>query len=115
VRKHQFAFSRHCEADRATVMQILDDVDNWASWARPFALHARWQTWGSETPAGRGAVRTLGAWPVLIKELILTHDDHGHTYTVISPPLFTSYLGQVTVSESGAAWTLIGVSRSRRA
>lgn len=100
MRKHQFAFSRHCDADAATVMRLLDDVDNWASWARPFALRARWQTWGHATPAGPGAVRMLGAPPVWIKELILSHDDHGQTYTVISPPLFASYLGQVTISES---------------
>jgi hypothetical protein len=81
-------------------MGVLDDVDGWVRWVRPLALQARWDTWGQNAPAGAGAVRKLGAWPVWIKELILTRDARGHTYTVISPAVFASYLGQVTVSDS---------------
>lgn len=100
MRSHRFAFSSHCDADAATVMGVLDDVDGWVRWVRPLALQARWDTWGQSAPAGAGAVRKLGAWPVWIKELILSRDARGHTYTVISPALFTSYLGQVTVTDS---------------
>ena len=32
-----------------------------------------------------------------IRELILTRDDTGQTYTIVSPAAFTHYLGSVTV------------------
>ncbi|BBY62681.1 SRPBCC family protein [Mycolicibacterium helvum] len=95
-----FAFVAHCQADAATVMDVLDDVDNWPSWARPLLLQAQWERWGEGQPGGVGAVRRLGAWPVFIRELILTRDAGGHTYTVISPAVFSHYLGSVTIAES---------------
>ncbi len=58
---------------------------------------------GAESaPAGPGAVRKIGAWPIWIRELILTRDAGGQTYTVISPAVFTHYLGSVTVRPAAA-------------
>ncbi len=93
----QFAFSSSCRASAETVLALLDDVDGWSAWARPLVMHTSWERWGESTPAGPGAIRKVGAWPVWIRELILTRDDTGQTYTVISPAAFTHYLGSVTV------------------
>ena len=93
----QFAFTSPCRASADTVLTLLDDVDGWAAWARPLVMQTRWERWGDETPAGPGAIRKVGAWPVWIRELILTRDDTGQTYTIVSPAAFTHYLGSVTV------------------
>lgn len=93
----QFAFSSSCRASAETVLALLDDVDGWSAWARPLVMQTSWERWGDSTPAGVGAIRKVGAWPVWIRELILTRDDTGQTYTVISPSAFTHYLGSVTL------------------
>ncbi|MCX2930677.1 SRPBCC family protein [Mycobacterium sp. CVI_P3] len=95
-----FAFIAHCRADASAVMDVLDDVDDWPSWARPLLVQAQWERWGEGSAGGVGAVRKLGAWPVWIRELILTRDERGHTYTVISPAVFTHYLGSVRITDS---------------
>jgi Polyketide cyclase / dehydrase and lipid transport len=98
MRAQQFAVSRHCRADAATVLSLLDDVDGWSTWARPVAMQTSWERWGDPAPAGAGAVRKLGAWPIWIRELILTREANGQTYTAVSPNLFSRYLGTVTVT-----------------
>lgn len=95
----QFSFSAHCRADAAAVMSVLDDVDHWPRWTRPLLLKAQWERWGDGELGGPGAVRKLGAWPVWIRELILARHSHGHTYTVISPALFSHYLGAVDITD----------------
>jgi hypothetical protein len=95
----EFSFSAPCEADATTVMEVLDDVDHWPTWARPLLLQAQWERWGDNSLGGPGAIRKLGAWPVWIRETILTRGSHGHTYTVISPAVFSHYLGTVTINE----------------
>jgi hypothetical protein len=118
VSTQQFAFTSRCRASAETVLRLLDDVDGWSAWARPLLLHTRWERWGESTPAGPGAVRKLGAWPIWIHELILTRDASGQTYTVISPALFTRYLGSVTVGPAAAGgvdieWRIDFVARHR--
>lgn len=95
----KFSFIADCDADAETVMRVLDDVDRWPSWARPLLLQASWERWGAGQIGGPGAIRKLGAWPVWIRELILTRGPAGHSYTVISPSAFTHYLGTVDVVE----------------
>jgi hypothetical protein len=96
----EFAFIAHCDADATAVLQVLEDVDGWSDWARPLIAQARWERWGQGRPGGPGAVRRLGVWPMWIRELILSRESTGHTYTVIDPPLFSRYLGSVDVRES---------------
>jgi hypothetical protein len=93
----QFAYAAHCDAEASTVLALLDDVDGWTRWARPLIAQARWDGWGAGGVGGPGAVRRIGAWPMWIRELILTRGPCGHTYTVVSPTLFTRYLGSVDV------------------
>ncbi|MGE2713031.1 SRPBCC family protein [Mycolicibacterium litorale] len=112
----EFSFSAECDADAATVMRLLEDVDGWPRWARPLLLHAQWERWGESDLAGPGAVRKLGAWPVWIREMILTRSSHGHTYTVISPAAFRHYLGTVEITDRptggvGIVWRIEFIAR----
>ncbi|WP_368834414.1 SRPBCC family protein [Mycobacterium intracellulare] len=112
----QFAFTSHCDADPETVLSLVDDVDGWSRWARPLVAHTRWERWGQPVTAGPGAVRKVGAWPIWIRELILTRDAHGQTYTVTSPALFDYYLGSLTVRPAAAGgvdieWRIIFAAR----
>jgi len=103
----QFAFTSPCEASAETVLGLLDDVDGWSAWARPLVMQTRWERWGESMPAGPGAVRKIGAWPVWIRELILSRDDNGQTYTVIRPAAFTHYLGSVTARPAAAGGVVV--------
>lgn len=102
----------HTHADAATVTDLLDDVDTWSSWSRPLLAHTMWARWGNPAPGGRGAVRQLGLWPVYIRELITSHQRGQYQeYTVLSPNLFTHYLGRINLSgrpDGGAliTWTV---------
>lgn len=114
----QFAFTSPCRASAETVLTLLDDVDGWSAWARPLVMQTSWERWGDATPAGPGAIRKVGAWPVWIRELILTRDESGQTYTIVSPAAFTHYLGSVTLqpSVSGGVdveWRVEFVARRR--
>ena len=95
----EFAFSAECHTDASTVMRVLDDVDGWTKWARPLIVQARWERWGEGQPGGPGAIRKLGAWPLWIREMIVSRESCGHAYTVISPALFSHYLGAVTIRD----------------
>ncbi|SPX87971.1 SRPBCC family protein [Mycobacteroides abscessus] len=95
----EFSFTARCRADATRVMSILDDVDRWPTWARPILVAAQWERWGEGNLGGPGAIRRLGAWPVWIRELIVTRDSRGHTYTVISPAMFSHYLGTVSIDD----------------
>jgi hypothetical protein len=92
-----FSYAAACDTDAETVMRVLDDVDRWPTWARPLLLQAGWERWGDGEVGGPGAIRKLGAWPMWIRELILTREPNGHTYTVISPASFSHYLGTVNI------------------
>lgn len=98
----------HTHADAATVTGLLDDVDTWASWTRPLLAHTTWSKWGNPAPGGVGAVRQLGVWPVYIRELITSHQPGQHQeYTVLSPDLFTDYLGRINLRGQPDGGTLI--------
>jgi hypothetical protein len=114
----RFAFSSHARAAPETVTQLLDDVDGWTKWARPVVLQTRWETWGHPAQAGPGAVRRLGAWPVWIRELILSNESGLQTYTILSPATFERYHGAVavTASDHGGTdidWRIEFVARQR--
>jgi hypothetical protein len=116
----QFAFASPCQASAETVLALLDDVDGWSAWARPLVMQTRWERWGESSTAGPGAIRKVGAWPVWIRELILTRDDGGQTYTVVSPSAFTRYLGSITVRPAAAGgvdieWRIEFVAKRRLA
>lgn len=114
--QRRFVVQAHTRAQPAAVKALLDDVDGWSSWARPILARTRWEKWGNPVPAGPGAVRKLGAWPVWIREQILTNTDTGQTYTIVSPPLFNHYLGTVELTPAAdggtdVSWQVEFVSR----
>ncbi|MDR3655959.1 MAG: SRPBCC family protein [Mycobacterium sp.] len=115
TRRH-FLVQAHSRAPVGTVKALLDDADRWTRWARPILAQTRWEKWGDPIPAGPGAVRRLGTWPMWIREQILTNTDRVQTYTVVSPPLFSHYLGTVelTAAPDGGtdvSWQVEFVSR----
>jgi hypothetical protein len=103
----QFTHHARTLVDPVTVTDLLDDVDSWSTWSRPLLTQTAWERWGSPAPAGVGAVRRLGLWPIYIREQITSRErGHHQEYTVLSPHLFRDYLGRVTVSP-GDTGTLI--------
>lgn len=103
--QRRFVVEAHTRAQPAAVKALLDDADHWSRWAWPILARTRWEQWGHPIPAGAGAIRKLGAWPVWIREQILTNNESGQTYTVVSPPLFSHYLGTVELIPAPAGGT----------
>jgi Polyketide cyclase / dehydrase and lipid transport len=104
------SFVHHAEtrADLDTVADLVDDVDGWSAWTRPLLAQTKWTRWGNPAPGGRGAVRRLGLWPVYICELITSYErGHYQEYAVVSPQLFNSYSGRISLSSRSDGATQI--------
>lgn len=99
------------EADVAVVSDMIDNVNDWSSWTRPVLAQAKWIRQGVPQPVGRGAVRRLGLWPLLIREKITCYErGRFQEYTVLSPHLFSSYLGRISLSARANGGTSISWS-----
>lgn len=108
MKSRSFAHYAETKADRDTVTDLVDDVDGWSAWTRPLLAHTKWTRWGNPAPSGRGAVRRLGLWPVYICELITSYErGHYQEYTVVSPQLFSSYTGRISLSSRSDGATVI--------
>ena len=107
------SFVHHAEtrANAGVVADLVDDVDGWSAWTRPLLLRTAWERWGNPAPAGVGAVRRLGMWPFVVRELITSYDrGRSQEYTVLAPHLFTAYVGAVTLSRKSDGGTRISWS-----
>jgi hypothetical protein len=103
-------FVHHADTcgDVESVVELIDDVDRWSAWSRPMLVQTTWTHWGNSAPGGVGAVRRLGLWPVFIRELITGYERGVYQeYTVLTPRLFTTYVGRISLEARPAGGTLI--------
>lgn len=111
VKTRDFVHYAETEADVAVVSDLIDNVDDWSTWARPVLAQAKWIQRGEPQPGGRGAVRRLGLWPLFIREKITSYErGRFQEYTVLSPHLFSSYLGRISLSARSDGGTSISWS-----
>lgn len=90
------------------VADLVDDVDQWTTWTRPLLARTTWERWGDPAPGGVGAVRRLGLWPFIIRELITAYErGKRQEYTVLTPHLFSAYIGGVVLSRRNDGGTRI--------
>jgi hypothetical protein len=108
MKSRDFVHRADTRADVDVVAGLIDDVDGWSTWSRPLLVQTSWDRWGSPAPGGIGAVRRLGLWPLFIRELITSYDrGRRQEYTVLTPHLFTAYLGAITLSRGHDGGTRI--------
>jgi len=108
LKSRGFVHRADTRAEIDTVADLVDDVDGWSAGSRPLLAQTGWERWGNPVPGGRGAVRRLGLRPICIRELI-TSCERGRyqEYTVLSPHLFTTYLGRISLSSRPDGGTVI--------
>ncbi|WAJ42766.1 SRPBCC family protein [Mycobacterium sp. Aquia_216] len=113
-RKFSFEINRTSSAPAATVFALLADGANWSTWAGPMVVQSSWARQGDPAPGGVGAIRKIGAWPILAQEEILEFEqDRRQVYKVISPPSpAKNYVGEVVLTPNQAGGTDIHWSGS---
>ena len=85
-RTFSFEINRTTHAPPATLFRLETDGARWADWAKPLIVQSSWERQGDPTPAGIGAVRKVGLWPVLMREKTIEYEqDRRHVYELIGP------------------------------
>jgi hypothetical protein len=111
MKTRDFVHYAETEADVAAVADLIDNVDDWSAWTRPVVAQAKWIRRGEPQPGGRGAVRRLGLWPLFVREKITSYErGRFQEYTVLSPHLFSSYLGRISLSARANGGTSVSWS-----
>jgi hypothetical protein len=95
-RTYSFEVNRTSTAPPSALFALETDGPRWAEWGKPLIAQARWERTGATEPAGVGAVRGVGLWPVLIKEETLEYDvDRRHVYTFFGANPIKDYRAEV--------------------
>ena len=85
-RTFSFEVNRTSSAPAATLFRLATDGGRWADWAKPLILQSSWEQQGDPAPAGIGAVRKVGCWPILMREKTVEYEqDRRHVYELIGP------------------------------
>ena len=104
-RRFSFEINRTSSAPPEVLFALETDGPSWARWARPLVWQASWTRTGDPSPAGAGAVRRVGLWPLLMQERTLEYEpSRRHVYTLAgSHPPVRDYRAEVlfTPNESG--------------
>jgi hypothetical protein len=83
-----FEINRTTSAPAAEVFRLETDGAGWSQWAKPLIVQSKWEHHGDALPAGIGAVRRVGLWPLLMREKTIAYEqDRRHGYQQIGPPL----------------------------
>jgi Polyketide cyclase / dehydrase and lipid transport len=83
-----FEINRATSASAATLFRLETDGARWSEWAKPLIIQSSWEQQGDPPPAGVGAVRKVGMWPMLMREKTIVYEpDRRHVYAQIGPPL----------------------------
>jgi hypothetical protein len=83
-----FEINRTTRAPAATLFRLETDGAHWSDWAKPLIAQSSWERHGDPVPAGIGAVRKVGMWPMLMREKTIAYEqDRRHAYLQIGPPL----------------------------
>lgn len=83
-----FEINRTSRAPAAELFRLETDGARWSEWAKPLIVKSSWERQGDPIPAGVGAVRRVGTWPLLMREKTIAYEqDRRHVYAQIGPPL----------------------------
>jgi hypothetical protein len=87
-KKFVFEINRTTRAPAAKLFRLETDGARWSEWAKPLIVQSSWEQLGDPSPAGIGAVRRVGIWPLLMREKTVAHEqDRRHVYAQIGPRL----------------------------
>ncbi|RZS45001.1 polyketide cyclase/dehydrase/lipid transport protein [Herbihabitans rhizosphaerae] len=107
ARRFSFELTGTTTADPKTVHSLVAEGPRWTEWGAPLIGHASWAREGVDEPAGVGAIRKVGRWPLLLREETLEHEPGRlHVYTLLSP-VVRDYRGEVLLTPRGDGRTLV--------
>ena len=106
-RTFSFEISRTSSASAATLFQLETHGDRWSDWAKPLVPYSSWERQGDPPPAGIGAVRRIGLWPLLMREKTVEYEqDRRHVYALIGPPSpAKDYRGELILTPNATGGT----------
>lgn len=105
-RTFSFQLRRTSTAPPATLFRMETDGPSWAKWGRPLIVQASWEREGDPPPAGVGAIRKVGLWPVLMREETLEiEQDRRHVYTFAGAAPVRDYRAEVLFTPSASGGT----------
>jgi hypothetical protein len=83
-----FEINRTTSAPATTLFRLETDGARWSECAKPLIVQSSWEQQGDPLPAGVGAVRKVGMWPMLMREKTIAYErDRRHDYQQIGPRL----------------------------
>ncbi|MCR6489752.1 SRPBCC family protein [Amycolatopsis sp. OK19-0408] len=105
-RKFSFEVNRTSSASPEALLEREADGPRWAEWGKPLIVQARWKRQGADEPAGVGAVREVGLWPVLIREETVEYEPgRRHVYTFFGANPIKDYRAEVVVTPTDGGGT----------
>lgn len=95
-RKFSFEVRATSSASAATLFRLETDGANWKNWAQPLVLQSSWLRQGEPAPGGIGAIRKVGAGPMMVQEETIAYEqDRRHAYRLIKPATaLKDYVGE---------------------
>jgi uncharacterized protein YndB with AHSA1/START domain len=76
-----FEVNRTSSAPPAVLFRLETDGAGWSKWAGPMIVRSSWERQGEPAPAGIGAIRKVGLWPVVMREETIEYEqDRRHVY-----------------------------------
>jgi uncharacterized protein YndB with AHSA1/START domain len=101
-----FEVKRTSSAPPSILFRLETDGASWSTWAKPLVMSSRWAREGSPEPAGVGAIREIGAWPVLVREETLEYEpDTRHVYTLVGRTPVKDYRAEATFTPTADGGT----------
>jgi hypothetical protein len=106
-KKFSFEINRTTRAPAATLFRLETDGARWSEWAKPLIVQSSWEQLGDPSPAGIGAVRRVGMWPLLMREKTVAYEqDRRHIYALIGPGLpAKDYSAELALTPNAAGGT----------
>lgn len=105
-RTFSFEVNRTSTAPPATLFRLETDGAGWSKWAGPMIVQSSWERQGNPAPAGLGAIRKVGLWPVLMREETIEYEqDRRHVYTFVGRGAAKNYRAEVTFTPNAAGGT----------
>lgn len=107
-RTFTFEVRRTTTAPPKTVFALESDGPSWAKWGKPLIVQAGWEREGDPAPAGVGAVRRVGLWPVLMREETVEYEpDRKHVYRFAAGGPAKDYRAELLLTPTASGGTEI--------
>lgn len=106
-REFSFEINLTSSAPASTLFRLVADGASWSTWAKPIVLQSSWAREGTPAPGGVGAIRKIGAWPVMVQEETTEYEqDRRHAYKLVGPASpAKDYRGEVVLTPNAAGGT----------